>query len=417
MSLQMSRCSATAFIRALLAPVLMMASLALACSAQIPSPDSSRSVIAVGDVHGDLDDFVLILRQVGLIDPQRHWIGGKATLVQVGNLLDLGPKDRDVMDLLISLENEAPKPSGQVVVLLANHEVMNIMGDLRFVAAASFASFADNNSEARRQSAYKDYLKWYNDHTRLLAELPPGFFPEQSKSEWMAKHPLGFIERREAFAPSGQYGKWLREHAAVAKIGNTVFLHGGIHPRLASMSLDAINARIRDELHSFDNAVQYLLEQGLILPFFTLDEINAAVRGQMNLEMKSPSPDERRIKPLRVFLGFGSWLCIQFEGPLWFSGYTEWSDEEGVPQVDKVLQAYDVAHLAVGYAYDVAELAERNVPQMSGRIVSRFGGKVLLIDTGMLRSYFPSGRVSALEIQNQSRFVARYLDHEEVLIK
>ena len=99
-----------------------------------PAPDeSSKSVIAIGDVHGDFDDFVAILQHTGLIDKQHHWTGGKTTLVQVGDLLDRGPKPRDVMDLLMALEKEASKDGGRVESLLGNHEMMNIMGDLRYV--------------------------------------------------------------------------------------------------------------------------------------------------------------------------------------------------------------------------------------------------------------------------------------------
>src|SRR5215470_13554277 len=91
------------------------------------------SVTAIGDVHGDFADFVAILQKTGLIDKQNHWTGGKTTLVQLGDLLDRGPKPRDVMDLLIALEKEAPKDGGRVEALLGNHEMMNIMGDLRYV--------------------------------------------------------------------------------------------------------------------------------------------------------------------------------------------------------------------------------------------------------------------------------------------
>jgi hypothetical protein len=396
--------SAIRLSRALVTSLVL--SLGVAWCAPVPAPvESTNSVVAVGDVHGDFDDFLLILQRVGVVNGQQHWIGGQATLVQVGDMLDRGPKVREVMDLLMSLEREAPKTGGKAVVLLGNHEVMNIMGDLRYVTSVNYASFADNDSEKRRQSAYKEYVKWYKDHTRLLSELPPGFFPEQTEADWMAHHPPGFIEQREAFAPNGGYGKWLREHAIVARIGDAVFLHGGIHPRFAAMKLDAMNARVRDEMRSFDSAKQNLLEQGLILPFFTLDEIAAVARGQLSLEMKSPSQDERRIKLLQSFMEFGSWLSVNSDGPLWFRGYAQWSDEESAPVIEKLLKSYNVAHLVVGHT-----------PQRSGRITSRFGGKVLLIDTGMLHSYYPFGRVSALEIQNGGKFVAQYTDHQEVLI-
>ena len=94
-------------------------------------PERRESVVAIGDVHNAFDDFVAILRRTGLINEQNHWAGGKTTFVQVGDLLDRGPKPREVMDLMMALEKEAPKTGGRVVSLLGNHEMMNIMGDLR----------------------------------------------------------------------------------------------------------------------------------------------------------------------------------------------------------------------------------------------------------------------------------------------
>ena len=119
--------------------------------------NSPGSVVAIGDVHGDYDDFVAILQKGGLIDAQHHWIAGKTTLVQVGDLFDRGPKPRDVMDLLMALEKEALPAGGRVIALLGNHEMMNIMGDLRYVTPVNYASFADAKSEERQKSGYQTY--------------------------------------------------------------------------------------------------------------------------------------------------------------------------------------------------------------------------------------------------------------------
>ncbi len=124
------------------------------------SADASESLVAIGDVHGDFDDFVAILQRIGLIDKQNHWAGGKTTFVQTGDLLDRGPKPREVMDLMMALEKEAGQAGGRVVGLLGNHEMMNIMGDLRYVTPENYASFADSNSEQRQKSAYQQYVKW-----------------------------------------------------------------------------------------------------------------------------------------------------------------------------------------------------------------------------------------------------------------
>jgi hypothetical protein len=366
--------------------------------------ESADAVVAIGDVHGAFDDFVAILQRAGLIDKQNHWAGGKAVFVQTGDLIDRGPKPREVMDLMMALEQEAPKGGGRVVFLLGNHEMMNLMGDLRYVTPENYASFADSNSEQRQKAAYQLYVKWRNSHTQLLAELPQPM--EITEPEWMARHPLGFVEHAEAFGPNGNYGKWVRGHAALAEIGGVIFLHGGIDPSLAHLKLDTINGHIRDEIKAFDEAKQYLLDKNVILPFFTLPEITAVVQAQISAERKSQVPSDPQGQARLVqFLGYGDWLSVKVDGPLWFRGYDKWTDEEGAAQIGKILEAYDAAHIAVGHTV-----------QKGGRIRPRFDNRVFLIDTGMLSSYYPGGRASALEICGDARFTAEYTDMQVALI-
>jgi len=361
------------------------------------------SVVAIGDVHGDFDDFVAILQKSGLIDAQHHWIGGKTTLVQVGDLLDRGPKPRDVMDLLMALEKEALQAGGQVVSLLGNHEMMNIMGDLRYVTPVNFASFADSKSEERQKAAYQAYVKWRSSHMALFTELAQPM--ELTEGEWMARHPAGYVEQRDAFTPNGVYGKWLREHSALADIGGVIFLHGGISPNVAKMKLDGINTRIRDEIKQFDSAKQFLQEADIILPFFNLEEIRGAVLAEISAEKKGKvSANVPRQNRLIQFLGYTDWLSVKVDGPLWFRGYDQWSDEEGAAQMGKILDALKATRIVVGHTV-----------QKGGRIRPRFGDKVFLIDTGMLSTYYAGGRASALQIQDNTRFTADYMDEQVVL--
>jgi hypothetical protein len=366
--------------------------------------EHSEGVVAIGDVHGAFDDFVAILQRSGLIDKQNHWAGGKATFVQTGDLIDRGPKPRQVMDLMMALEKEAPPAGGRVVGLLGNHEVMNLMGDLRYVTPENYASFADSDSEQRQKAAYQQYAKWRSSHAQLLAELPQPM--ELTEGEWMARHPLGFVEHAEAFSSKGIYGKWIREHSALALVGGVIFLHGGIDPSLAHLKLDTINGHVRDEIKAFDDAKQYLLDKGVILPFFTLQEITIAVQAELSAERKAQVPvDPQGQARLVQFLGYGEWLSVRVDGPLWFRGYDKWTEEEGNAQIGKVLDAYGAAHVAVGHTV-----------QKGGLIRARFNNRVFLIDTGMLSSYYPGGRASALEVCGETRFTAEYMDSQVVLI-
>jgi hypothetical protein len=362
--------------------------------------------VAIGDVHGDFKDYSAILQHLGLIDEQRHWTGGKATLVQVGDLIDRGPNPREVLDLMMSLEEQAPKAGGRVVALLGNHETMNIIGDLRYVTPENYASFADSDSEKRRQAAYQEYVKWRKNHESVLAELYNPVLPE-TEAEWMTKHPPGFIEHREAFSPKGKYGKWLRQHSALAKIGGVIFLHGGISPSLVPMKLDDINARIRGEIQQYDDVRQYLTDENILLPYFTWQETAAVVQAELIAEHKSHVPSNgMRSAKISQLAGLSSWLCIREDGPLWFRGYDQWSDEEGPPQVEKILGAFNATNIVVGHTV-----------QKTATIRPRFGGKIFLIDTGMLSTYYPGGKASALEIGDDGSFTAVYLDQRVPLLE
>src|SRR5437867_6471690 len=97
---------------------------ALLSAVAVPPPRCGSApperIVAVGDIHGDFDAFVAILQQSGIIDAEQRWSGGRATLVQTGDIVDRGSKSRQAMDLLMSLEKQASKAGGRVVALLGN---------------------------------------------------------------------------------------------------------------------------------------------------------------------------------------------------------------------------------------------------------------------------------------------------------
>jgi hypothetical protein len=297
-------------------------------------------VVAVGDIHGDFDAFVGILQRAKLIDSKHRWSGGNAILVQTGDFLDRGPKGRAVMDLLMALQNESRRQGGRVLVLMGNHEAMNIYGDLRYVSDADYASFADGKRDGRRQ-------------------------------------------RCEAFEPGGKYGKWLRTLPAVARVHDSIFLHGGISPELASWKIEKINDTIEAEIKAFDSYKKYLLQAKIAQPCSSLDELTAAARKAAEL---SKTPEEA--ETLKGFLSYGGWLSVHPDGPLWFRGYAQWSDAEGAAHMNRLTEAFDVRRFVVGHTIQ------------GGQIRPRFGGKLYLIDTAMLSGLVPGGRPSALNIQD-----------------
>ena len=181
-------------------------------------------IVAVGDVHGDYEQFVKLLRGAGLLDEKDNWAGGKAHLVQTGDVPDRGPRSRDVMDLLMKLEKQAKKAGGYVHALIGNHEAMNMYGDLRYVHVGEFAAFKTKGSKALRDNFYRQNVK------ELRQNQPRGQSPEfgpDHKRRWEENFELGWFEHRLGFGARGKYGRWITRHNAVVKINATLFLHGG----------------------------------------------------------------------------------------------------------------------------------------------------------------------------------------------
>jgi hypothetical protein len=374
------------------------------------APRGSARVVAIGDVHGDARSLALILERAGLIDVQRRWAGGRAVLVQTGDSLDRGPDVLAVLDLLMSLERQAKEAGGEAVILMGNHEAMNAIGDLRYVAPAAFASFADAKSEKRRESAWRAYARLAEERRRTFAQISDAFpvppiYQPPPREAWMQAHPPGFIEYRAAFAADGRYGRWIRRRPVVALVGTTVFVHGGLHPDVLPKKLDDLNDRARSELARFDRMRAVMLRDSLALPWFSYSELVEAGRAEL-LRVAAMSGDDRGTvdrHELAALQEIGGWSVIAENGPLWFRGFASWTQEEGSPLVDRLQQQLGPVRFVVGHTQPETR-----------EVTARFDNRVFLIDTG-LSSVYDGGRPSALEIQD-GRYVALTLQNQKVLV-
>jgi hypothetical protein len=157
-------------------------------------------IVAIGDVHGDYGQFVKALQTGELVDDQLHWKAGKTHFVQTGDVFDRGPDSKKVMDLLMTLQQQAADAGGMVHTLLGNHEVMVMSGDLRYTHPGEFEAFG-------------------------------------GKAEYV-----------KAISKEGKYGQWLRTHNCVIKINDNLFMHGGLSKAWMHLSLDKINQGVREFL-------------------------------------------------------------------------------------------------------------------------------------------------------------------------
>ena len=362
-------------------------------------------LVAIGDIHGAFDPFVQILQAAGLIDANKKWSGGTTVFVQTGDVFDRNAGVKDALDLLMRLEEEAAGAGGRVEALLGNHEVMNLFGEFRDVTLETYAPFADGRSEDRRKRAYDDYLK--------VAKRREGKGdPIEPRDAWMTTHPPGFLEYVDALSPRGKYGKWLRSHKAVVRVGRTAFMHAGLRPDSA-VSTDQVNATVAREIATLDETRAAMVQAQLVTPFFTLKETVLAAAAELEriaaaIKQKEAVGDHvtrEFVDRLQALIAIDKSPLFAGDGPLWFRGYAQWPESaENDAQLTALLKQLDIDRFVTAHT-----------PLLpAGRITARFNQRLVLIDTGMLSTYFKGGRASALEIQDK-QLTAIYVDGKETL--
>lgn len=147
-----------------------------------------QRLVAVGDLHGgelsksaalipDVANARKVLRMMDVIDSNYNWAGGSDILVQTGDIVDRGATAYDIYELMKKLRGQARDVGGRVVSILGNHEVMNAIGDWRYVTQADIKRFG--GTEARIAAMQSDgWLgqEWLNNYN-VTARVPLSPYP------------------------------------------------------------------------------------------------------------------------------------------------------------------------------------------------------------------------------------------------
>ena len=88
-----------------------------------------KRVVVVGDVHGQFDPYVKILRHAKLIDGQNNCCRGHDRMLQNVDILYTRPFSRTVDDLLDTIQQQAKTAGGEVVRLVGNHELEPLLSN------------------------------------------------------------------------------------------------------------------------------------------------------------------------------------------------------------------------------------------------------------------------------------------------
>ena len=165
---------------------------------------STQKTFVVSDIEGNFPFFEKLLKSNKIIDDKFNWTFGNNHLVLLGDFFDRGTQVFESLWLIYKLEAEAEKQGGKVHFILGNHDIMNLEGDFRYVQEKFFANSKHLNL---------DYKEWISENSEI--------------------------------------GKWLRSKNTIEKIGNYLFVHAGISPRVINtdLSINDINKIISENIN------------------------------------------------------------------------------------------------------------------------------------------------------------------------
>lgn len=165
---------------------------------------SGVSKIAIlSDIHGQYDLLIRLLKAHKVIDEKRNWIFGDEHFVITGDVFDRGGKVTETLWFLYKLEQQAELAGGKVHLLLGNHEVMVLGGDLRYVS---------------------------DKYKMVSAKLNASY--------------------DELFSANTLLGQWLRTKPVAISVNNIAFAHAGFSPEFVDMNFDieTVNQLFHEEI-------------------------------------------------------------------------------------------------------------------------------------------------------------------------
>jgi len=206
--------------------------------------ETSSRVVAIGDLHGDMEQGIRALRLAGAVSPDAtkpedcHWVAGDMHLVQLGDILDRGDDEISLLLLLRKLEEEAEAAGGAIHFINGNHEVLNVAGDFRYVTEGAM----------RESEEFHGRLVESFGGTMALLGVPCDMVSVCSTAKWSGEESGPEYQRYrcrvELFAPGGPIALQFAQHHAVLVINDTLFTHGGVSTTHTEIGLDNLNRSV-----------------------------------------------------------------------------------------------------------------------------------------------------------------------------
>jgi Calcineurin-like phosphoesterase len=255
-----------------------------------------KNLVVLSDIEGNFSAFRKLLQVNKVIDEDFNWKFGDGHLVLIGDFFDRGQQVTEVLWFIYYLEEKAKAGGGYIHFILGNHEIMNLSGDLRYVQQKYF----DNAT-----LLHQKYVMLYDKNSEL--------------------------------------GRWLRTKNIVEKIGDIMFMHGGISGTINMMNISVPS----------------------------INKIARTSYADSTLKFNDPRLD----------------IIFSDLGPFWYRGYYAQNNPGIHLQIDSTLSQFGINHIITGHTI------------VSDTISVWYNGKLLNTDV-----HHVAGKSEALLIENNKYY-------------
>ncbi len=249
-------------------------------------------LFVVGDVHGQYEKLIGLLKKNSLVDAALNWIGDDATLCFLGDFFDRGPDGVGCIDLIMRLQCQAASAGGQVIALLGNHEVL-------LLAAKRFQKHVSTSMDLSFWECWLQNGGKLSDLTRL----------------------------------TDAHVAWLSDLPAMQKIGDYLLIHSDTtrYTEFGS-TIEDVNYRVASVLHSdCDFAWLQLLEamcarsaflnlkstsENPAIEFLEQFDCTKIVHGHSPI----PNVTQQNIRHIKQPFVYADGLCINIDGGMFMGG-------------------------------------------------------------------------------------------------
>ena len=162
---------------------------------------NGSNIIAVGDIHADLDVFLNILDMTGLATikyPNVCWNGGNNILVLCGDVLDgkrinvsgerylSSEQELQIINIIENIQKTARENGGDVIWLLGNHDYGNLVNN----------DFVEKYRYNTTQSLKEKLRQYYSKNPLVICRIDNWIFCHGGISEKMIKNISNTLKKK-----------------------------------------------------------------------------------------------------------------------------------------------------------------------------------------------------------------------------